>query len=85
MSKVIFSDECKHDLHPDKRQYVRSNTSERFKQKYITLSHKFSPSIMIFGAIREDGERFLSLCSSNLDSNCYKDINKIYKIKCYGF
>ena len=29
---------------------------------------------MIFGAIREDGKRFLSLCSSNVDSNCSQTI-----------
>ena len=35
-SNVIFSDDCKLDLHSGKRQYVRRNTGERFKQKYIT-------------------------------------------------
>ena len=29
---------------------------------------------MIFDAIREDGKRFLSLCPSNVDSNCYQTI-----------
>ena len=68
-SKVIFSNECKLDLHPGKRQYVKRNTGERFKQKYITPSHKFSPRVMIFGAIREDGKSFLSLFSWKVDSN----------------
>ena len=47
MIGVFFSDECKLNLHPGKRQYVRRNTGKRFKQKYITPSHKFSSNVYL--------------------------------------
>ena len=65
---VIFSDESKLELKPNRRFYIRRNMGNRLKAKYIRPSFKFSPSIMIWGAIRGDGARVLVRCERNIDS-----------------
>lgn len=73
-SKIIFSDECKINLHSCSRKYVRRKVGERFKEKNLQPSRKFSPSVMVWGAIRCDGKRVLILCPDNVDSIAYQSI-----------
>ena len=72
--KVIFSDECKLELHPNRRLLVRRRVGERLKAKYLRTSVKFPSSIMVWGAIRGDGNRVLVRCERNVDSQEYQRV-----------
>jgi len=69
--KIIFSDECRIELNPKTRSFVRRPKNTRFNPKYISESNKFSPSIMIWGAIRHDGRKVLIRCTTSVDSSEY--------------
>ena len=73
-TSVIFSDQCKLDLHPNRREYVRRPKRSRVQPRCISQTRKFSQSIMVWGAIRGDGRRVLILCDGNVDSNEYQRI-----------
>ena len=72
--KVIFSDECKLELHPNRRSYVRRRVGDRIKAKYMRTSVKFPSYIMVWGAIRGDGHRVLVRCDRNVNSPEYQRI-----------
>ena len=69
--KIIFSDECRIELNPKTKSYVRRPKHMRFHPKYITESSKFSSSIMLWGAIRYDGKKMLIKCNTNVNSDEY--------------
>ena len=46
--KIIFSDECRIELNPKTKSYVRRPKHMRFHPKYIIESSKFSLSIMLW-------------------------------------
>jgi len=71
---VIFSDECKLDLRPNRRLYIRRSIGSRLRAKYIRQTTKFSHSMMIWGAIRGDGNRVLVRCKKNVDSSEYQRV-----------
>lgn len=71
---VIFSDECKLELQPNRRLYIRRSIGNRLKAKYIHGTVKFPSSIMVWGAIRGDGSRFIVRCGKNVDSREYQRI-----------
>lgn len=73
-NKIIFSDECKINMLGCARTYVRRNVGERLKAKNLRPTRKFTPSIMVWGAIRGDGKRTLILCPDNVDSIAYQTI-----------
>lgn len=75
--KVIFSDECKLELQPNRRSYVRRRIGDRLNAKYIKTSVKFSSYIMVWGAIRGDGSRVLVRCEGNVDSREYQRILRV--------
>ena len=75
--QVIYTDECKLDLHPNKREYVRRPVGSRFSRKYVTPTTKFSKSLMVWGAIRGDGKRLLIRCERNVDSIEYQRILRL--------
>ena len=72
--RVIFSDECKLELNPNRRLYVRRRVGNAMKAKYLRTSVKFPSSIMVWGAIRGDGHRVLVRCDRNVDSKEYQRI-----------
>lgn len=73
--KIIFTDECKVELMPRRREYVRrSKNSDRFHEKYTTATKKFSPSIMVWGGIRGDGKKVLVRCERSVDQHEYQRI-----------
>ena len=64
---VIFSEECRLELLKRKREYVRRPKEIRFHDKYITKSIKFGgDSVMVWGAIKEDGAKILIICQDRL-------------------
>lgn len=72
--RVVYSDECRIDLYPKCRKYVRRKANERFQSHVINPTRKFSPSVMVWGAIRADGERLIHLCNQNVDQYQYQEI-----------
>lgn len=72
--KVIFTDEAKIELYPNRKTYVRRGPNESLKPKYVQRTQKFSPYIMIWGGMRHDGKRFLLLADGNVDSKEYQNI-----------
>lgn len=74
-SKIVFSDESKMELHGKTREYVRRQPgSNRYDEKYISRTTKFSPSLMVWGAIRSDGQRVLLRCDRNVDQHYYQSL-----------
>ena len=74
-NKIIFSDEAKVETMPRRREYVRRpKGSNKFASKHVTPTKKFSPSIMVWGAIRGDGKRVLLIYEENVDQHYYKQI-----------
>ena len=73
-SKIIVSDESKIELNPNWREYVRRGKNEGLNPKNVTLTKKFSASIMIWGAIRADGHWYLVRAPRNVDSETYQAI-----------
>lgn len=41
---------------------------------YVCKTVKFSPSLMVWGAIRSDGCKILHICEGNVNSQKYQDI-----------
>lgn len=82
--KIIFTDECKLELHPRARQYIRRPKASALKQKYLSHSKKYSPSIMVWGAVRGDGKRILLKCDGNVDAHEYQRILGIALPKIYN-
>jgi len=84
--RVIYSDECLISLRSRTRKYVRRNIGQRIRHKYLNLTTKHSPSIMLWGAIRSDGSRVLVRCEEKMNSEAYQrilaqNLNKIYNTR----
>lgn len=71
---VIFSDECRSELNPNRRFYVRRSIGIRLKAKYIYASVKFPSYIVVWGAIRRDGSQIIVWCDRNVDSREYQRV-----------
>lgn len=76
-NQIIFSDECSIQLKPTRRAFVRRMNGDRFKKPYTikTVKHG-SKSLMIWGAIKQDGERILKRFTKYADSLEYQRILK---------
>ena len=72
--RVIFSDESKIELFPQREIYVRRNLGKALSPSMINSTRKFSPSIMIWGAIRNDGKKILYRCPPSVNQLTYKTI-----------
>ena len=83
-SKVIFSDECPLYLNSKSRCYVRRSVGQRLVHKYLHRTQKFSPFVMAWGAIRNDGRRILIRCIGNVDSVEYQRILRRAKAQIYS-
>ena len=74
---VIFSDECRIELFSRRRQYVRRPQGSRYIPKYTTKTVKFGgSSLMVWGAIKEDGTRILIRCPDRMNSAAYEEVLK---------
>ena len=71
---VVFSNECLLQLHLCRREYVRKVPGEKLKPQMLNKTSKFSPEIMVWGAIRSKGFRILIRCERNVDSYEYQRI-----------
>lgn len=72
---VIFSDESQFVRYSLRRRYVRRMVGNRFQSQYVcrTVMHG-GFSIMVWGAIKSDGSRTLSLCPPKVNSISYQQI-----------
>lgn len=75
--RIIFTDECKLDVYPRARKYVRRPRGAALKQKYLSFTKKFSPSIIVWGAIRGDGKKVLVRCIGNINADEYQRVLQI--------
>ena len=73
-SKIIFNNESKIEIAPRRREYVRRPPNKLFEAINVTGTKKFSPSIMIWGAIRADGRRVIVKCERSVDQHEYQRI-----------
>lgn len=74
-NNVIFSDESSIQLRPTKHVYVRRCMNDRHKKPYTIKTVKHGGrSMMIWGAIKENGERILVRFLKNADSIEYQRV-----------
>lgn len=72
---VIFSDECRLELHYRRREYVRRPSNTKFLDRYTTKTVKHGgKSIMVWGAIKSDGSRTLIRCAPRVNSLEYQNV-----------
>jgi transposase len=83
-NKIIFSDESKIELYPRRQQFVRIPKGARLKPKYLKGTSKFTPSIMVWGAIRNDGTKVLVRCNKNVNSLEYQRLLSLGLPKIYN-
>lgn len=76
-NEVIFTDECRLELFSRRREYVRRPQGSRYSPKYTTKTVKFGgKSLMVWGAIKEDGTKILIRCPDRMNSIAYQDVLK---------
>lgn len=74
-SRVIFSDECCIQTKPTTRAYVRRLNGQRFLKPYTIKTVKHGgKSLMVWGAIKANGDRILIKLLCNADSIEYQRI-----------
>ena len=74
---VVFSDESSFELHGSGRVYVRRPPGHRCNPKYtIKTTGGVRKKLMVWGAIREDGERILVRITGTVNSDKYIQILK---------
>jgi len=74
-SSVIFTNEMRIELYGSRRAYVRRKVSMRYRNEYVCKTFKFGcRSLLLWGAIKEDGSRILLRCSSVMNSSAYQSI-----------
>jgi len=72
---VIFTDECRFELYPRTREYVRRPTKTKYLERYTTKTVKHGgKSLMVWGAIKSDGSRTIIRCPGILNSVTYQDV-----------
>lgn len=81
---VIFSDEVKFDLYPNRKRIVRRFKNTRFDHKNISPSMKFGyRSVMFWGAIKYDGTMALVEVDGILNSIKYQELLMIHLLPAY--
>ena len=74
---VVFSDESSFELHGSGRVYVRRPPGHRCNPKYtIKTTGGVRKKLMVWGGIREDGERILVRITGTVNSDKYIQILK---------
>ena len=72
---VIYSDECRLEMHPRRREYVRRPANTRYHERFTSKTVKHGGmSIMVWGAIKSDGSRTLVRCPARLNSVEYQNV-----------
>lgn len=75
LNKIVYSDECRIDLYPKGRIFVRTTPYLQKKFKYVRKTFReANSSINIWGCIKSNGERCIKLFKNNLDSYKYQSI-----------
>jgi len=72
--RIIFSDESKIELHSKSRQYVRRQVGSGLRPSMVQTTKKFSPYVMVWGAVRADGKRALAFCDENVNQHFYQQL-----------
>lgn len=73
--KLIFSDETRIELKPRKQQRVRREIGNRFKIRYTQKTVRFGEkSLMIWGAIKANGQRSLVRCLPRVNAAEYQRV-----------
>lgn len=73
--KIIFSDESSIQLKPTYRVFVRRGNFNRYSKKYTLKTVKHGgKSLMVWGAIKANGERMLIRFNKNADSTEYQRV-----------
>jgi len=73
--RIIFSDESRVITHSNSRRYVWRPRNSRYKFKYTCKTVKYGGiSVLVWSAIRADGNRILIKCPPRLDSREYQHI-----------
>lgn len=72
--RVIYTDETKIEINPMRRNFARRPSNKRYDAKYITGTNKFSPSLMLWGAVRADGKRVLIRCNGSVNQEEYQRV-----------
>ena len=84
MEKSHFSDECRVEIHPIRRRYVRRPVGQRFKDIFTSKGDAFGgQSLMVWGAIKSTGERSLIRCTGNVNSKEYQRVLKVGLLPLY--
>ena len=74
-SKILFTDEMKIELYGTRRAYVRRKIGTRYLNQFVCKTVKFGGrSLLVWGAIKEDGSRILLRCPPTLNSAGYQCI-----------
>ena len=72
---VIYIDECRLEMHPRRREYVRRPTNTRYHERFTSKTVKHGgKSIMVWAAIKSDGSRTLVKCPAMLNSVEYQNV-----------
>ena len=72
---VIFSDESRLEIYSRRREYVRRPQGTRYEDKYTMKTVKLGgKSLMVWGAIKEDGTRILIRCPDRMNSAGYAEV-----------
>ena len=73
--RIVFSDECRVATYTNSRRYVWRPKNSRYKDKYCCKTVKYGgKSVLVWGAIRADGNRILIQCPPRLDSREYQQV-----------
>lgn len=83
LNSIVYSDECRIEMHRKKNVFVRRQKGHNFRPQYTTKTFKeANSSINIWGYIKSTGERGIVLFDGNLDSLKYQELlEKIYIVK----
>ena len=74
-SKILFTDEMRIKLYGTRRAYVRRKVGIHYPNKFVCEIFKFGGrSLLVWGAIKEDGTRILLRCPPILNSFGYQCI-----------
>lgn len=75
LDNIVYSDECKIELYPKGRIYVRTTPYQHKRFAYVRKTFKEAKSaIHIWGCIKSNGDRCIALFEKNLNSMKYQEI-----------
>ena len=85
MEQSYFSDECRLEKIPGLRRLVRRRIGRRLQNNLVCHTMKYGGyTIMLWGAIKDDGSRALIKCPIKLNSNGYQNVLESGLVELYG-